>query len=80
MGTGLFPEDLEAPLRARTEQCLGGACENIQSIAVGDFDHDIIVTHDISMLATDAASIVKSVIGVDSIHVPAAEEAFDHAD
>jgi hypothetical protein len=43
-------------------------------------DHDIIVTHDFSMLAGHAAAIVQSVIGVDSIQVPAAVEAFDHAD
>jgi hypothetical protein len=71
---------LEALLKARAEQNLGSACENIQSIAVGAFDHDISVTHDFSLLAADAAAVVQSVIGVDSIHLQAAEEAFDHAD
>jgi hypothetical protein len=71
---------LEALLKARADQCLGGACENIKSIAIGEFDHDIFVTHDFSMLATEEAEAVQFVIGVDPIEIQAAEEAFDHAD
>lgn len=70
---------LEALLKTRAEHCLGGACENIQSIAIGEFDHDISVIHDFSLLEPDAAASVQAVIGVDPIHIQAAEEAFDHA-
>lgn len=70
---------LEALLKAEADRNLDGACENIQAIAVGAFDHDITVTHDFSMLDGDAAAMVRTIVGADPIHVPSVAEAFDHA-
>ena len=71
---------LEALLKQRAEQCLGGACENIQSIASGAFDHDIAVVQDFALLQDDAVSIVQAVVGSDTIYVAETGDAFDHAD
>ena len=71
---------LEALLKAEADKNLGGACENIQAIAAGSFDHDIAVIHDFSMLAGNAAAMVRTVVGREPIHVRCAAEVFDHAD
>jgi hypothetical protein len=69
---------LEAVLKERADAMLGGACENVQTIAAGAFDHDLDVIHDFSLLNADGLATIQSVIGADPIRIPAVQE-FDHA-
>ncbi len=70
---------LEAVLKERAETLLGGACENVQSITAGAFDHDLDVVHNFDLLDAASAMIARSVVGGDPIRISALEETLDRA-
>jgi len=68
---------LESFLKNRLEDNLKETLENVQSINPGEFDHDIKIHQDFSLLNERNSFLVGRVIGAGPALIPAAEEMLD---